>query len=98
MFFVTFKWAQKARVFSHTRLEAFGRDNTLTYWVHSQVTRNEVLLNMASGTVFTKRNFLCNLRMSTISQSVLLDTRAEKLVSEKHSSLLGPFVSYEENE
>jgi hypothetical protein len=50
-----------------------------------------------SGTLFTTLNFLHNLSMYPITRA--LDyTRSERLASDKHSSLLGPFISYEENE
>ncbi len=40
--------------------------------------------------------FLCNLRMGPKSYSETL-LQAERLARDKHSSLLGPFITYEEN-
>ena len=54
-------------------------------------------MNTTPGTLFTKLHFLRKLRISPISY-VLLYTRLERLATDKHSSLLDPFVSYEENE
>jgi hypothetical protein len=48
---------------------------------------------MGPGAVFTTIVFLCNLRNGTVSKSVMLN-----LAMEKHSRLLGKFVSYKENE
>jgi len=47
-------------------------------------------------TVFTILRFLSSLRKGTISLNVHY-ARLERLVSNKHFSLLGQFVSYEEN-
>jgi hypothetical protein len=44
---------------------------------------------MTPETVFTTLHFLHNLQMGPI--------RVERLARDKYSSLLGPFVSFEEN-
>ncbi len=46
-------------------------------------------------TIFTTLHFLFNWVLQT---RVLHNTRLERLAKHKHSSFLGPFVSYEENE
>ncbi len=48
-------------------------------------------------TIITARHFLCNLQMGQIRYSVTY-TRLEGLAGNNHTSLSGPFVSYEENE
>jgi hypothetical protein len=45
--------------------------------------------------VFTALNFIRNLQMSQYAR-VLHYTRQERLATEKHSSLLGPFKGYKE--
>ncbi len=50
---------------------------------------------MHPGTIFRMLHFLRNLIMSPISKGY---TRLERLGSDKHSSIMCPFVSYEENE
>jgi hypothetical protein len=52
---------------------------------------------MALGTVFTTLHFLLNLQMGPISWSVNY-TKLKVLVRNKHSTLFGPLLSYEENE
>ncbi len=49
------------------------------------------------GTAFKTLNFLTNLQMGTIAQSVTLH-KVKNHCSDKLSSLLGTFVSYLENE
>jgi hypothetical protein len=71
------------------------------------MSSGENLLNMlnASDTislmipeiVFKTLNFLCSLRMGPISYSVALPG-SERLDSDKHSILLGLFISNAENE
>ncbi len=51
---------------------------------------------VAPGTVFTTLHFLCNLQMGQTVQSVTLQ-KAAKFGKFKHSSLLGLFISCEEN-
>ncbi len=53
-------------------------------------------MNMTIGTVFTTLYFLCNLQMGPKAQ-VLYYIRLERIARKKHSSLLGPFESYQEN-
>jgi hypothetical protein len=52
---------------------------------------------VAPRTIFTTVHFLLNLRMGPTSYSVTLHY-AKRLSNDKYSSLLGAFVSYEENE
>jgi hypothetical protein len=52
--------------------------------------------NTAAGTTFTTLYFLLNLPMGPISWTIIY--RLERLANEKHSRLLSPFISYEENE
>jgi hypothetical protein len=49
----------------------------------------------ASGTIFTTLIFFVTLEW-TQKARVLCYTTMESLVRDKHSSLLGPFISYEE--
>jgi hypothetical protein len=49
-----------------------------------------------TGTAFTTFNFLLYLRMDLRSSSVIQNTTLQRLVKEKHPSLLWPFVSYKE--
>ncbi len=57
------------------------------------------VVDMDSGTLFTTLHYLHNLPMSPISERLLHYTKPERLArADKHSSLLGPFLSYEENE
>ncbi len=46
--------------------------------------------------VFITLHFIPNLRMGP--SECYIKTRLEKLARDKHSSLLGPFIGYEENE
>jgi hypothetical protein len=55
-------------------------------------------LKVRPGAVFTSFHFLCNLRKMGPNKIGLYYTRLERLARVKHYSLLGPFVSYEENE
>ncbi len=51
----------------------------------------------STATVFTTLHFLLNLRIGPVSYSVT--SHKTKILSiDKHSSLLGAFVSYEDNE
>jgi hypothetical protein len=61
------------------------------------VTSVKSFATQAPGTVFTTLHLLLNLRMGPTSQTITLHY-AKKASSDKHSSLLGAFVSYEENE
>ncbi len=57
---------------------------------------NKVLwIQPAPGAVFTTLHFLCNLQKGPVSYSVLY-TRLERLGKDKHSSLMGPFITYDE--
>jgi len=55
------------------------------------VSSKENKVNMGPVTEFTTLHFLLNVRKGPISQTV---TTLKRLSSDKHSSLLGPFVSY----
>jgi hypothetical protein len=52
---------------------------------------------MTSGTIFTTFHFIRNFGMGPLSWSVL-EHRPGRLASNKNSSLVNPFISYEENE
>ncbi len=52
---------------------------------------------MGPGTVFTKLHSRHNLRMAQYAMCYIT-LALEGFATDKHSSLLGPFVSYEENE
>jgi hypothetical protein len=52
---------------------------------------------MAPGAIFTTHHFLHNLRMAPISKNGTLHL-VDRLVREKHSSIIAPFISYKENE
>jgi len=74
----------------NTRLERFAGDK------HSSllgpfVSNKENKVNMGPRAQFTTLHFLLNLRKGPISHTV---TTLKRLSSDKHSSLLGPFVSY----
>jgi hypothetical protein len=52
---------------------------------------------MAPGAIFTTLNFLCNLQMDQEAR-VFVTRKPFQFSVILHSSLLGAFVSYEENE
>ncbi len=53
-------------------------------------------MNTAPGAVFTTLHFILNLQMGPIS-NVLHHTMLERFAEDKHPSLTGSFVSFEEN-
>ncbi len=67
-------------------------DLLLADYKHSQITIVKCFITLGPGTLFSKLYFLCNLRMWAFNY-----TRTERPVCEKHTSLLDPFVSNEEN-
>ncbi len=52
----------------------------------------EVLKNL-----YPKLHFLCNVRMNPISRSVTIQRTGMIFYRDKHSSILGPLVSYKED-
>jgi hypothetical protein len=62
-----------------------------------RLRRKWSVVNTAPGIVFTTLIFFVTYHW-TQQARVLHYTRLERLARDKHSSLLGPFVSYEENE
>jgi hypothetical protein len=63
----------------------------------SKMICQKSFIRSTQGTVFTILYFLCNLLMGP-KAGVLHYTRLKKLGSDKHSTILGKFLSYEENE
>jgi hypothetical protein len=71
--------------------------STLAYCDISKLRRKCSVVNTVPVAVFTSLHFLHNLQMGAMSR-VLHYTWLKRLARDKHSSLLGPFVSYEETE
>ncbi len=59
----------------------------------NKLSRKQRVLNTAPGTVLTTLHFLLNLQKGPISYSVTL-RQTKRLSSDKHSSLMGAFISY----
>jgi hypothetical protein len=76
--------------------------NNLAYQFNSKVIKKVKCWEYNSGTIFITLHFLCNF-ISLITYkwtqyaSLLLYTRLGRLARDKYSSLLGPFLSCEEN-
>ncbi len=97
IFFVTFKYTQQVRVLLYTRLKKFARDK------HSSLLRpfmsyeeNIVLSIWLQGSYSQQFIFFITFKWAQKAR-VLQYTMLERLFKEKHSSLLSPFMSYEEN-
>jgi hypothetical protein len=58
--------------------------------------KKKSVVNTVPGAVFRTLHFLCDFWMGEIS-FIVFYTRLERLARDKHSSLLRPFISYEEN-
>ncbi len=95
----------------HNMLECYSLASNPTKLSHSSLLdlfvnyeENKVL--WIPSVIFTTLHFLCNLRIGPISSCditlfyyhMLCYTRLEMLARDECSSLLGPFISYEENE
>ncbi len=66
--------------------------NTQAYWAHCKLWRKWSVLNTVPGATFTTLYFLLTYEIARKARMFHCN------MPEKHSSLLGPFVSYEENE
>jgi hypothetical protein len=71
--------------------------NTLAMGSFVSYAKTELLRIHTHGSVFTTLHFHCNLQMGPINKRENY-TKLERLVMDKHFSLLGSFVSYPKNE
>ncbi len=62
-----------------------------------KLQRKSIVVNMTPGTVFATLHFLLDLQMGPITYSVALH-KTGKACRDKHSRVLGSFVSYKEND
>jgi hypothetical protein len=63
IFFVTYKWAQNARVFTLTSPYSLAQCNILAYWAHLLVQKKIRCCEFSPWAVFITLYFLCKLQM-----------------------------------
>jgi hypothetical protein len=88
-----------------TKLTRLSMDKRSSLFVRSVSEKKKKSLRIftcqdlnAPGVVSTTLHFLCSLRgTNKLERFITLDIRLERLVSDKHPSLLSPFKSCEEN-
>jgi hypothetical protein len=97
IFFVAYEWAQQARVLVHTRLERLACDkNSSLLGKFMSYKENEVLWMWILETY--SQHFIFFVAYKWAQQARVYNyTRLERLSSDKNSSLLGQFMSYEQN-
>ncbi len=96
--FATYKWAQKAWVLNNNRLEKLATNKHARFLgPFVSFGENEVLWIRDQGPYSQHFIFFATYKWAQKAW-VLNNTRLEKLASNKHSSLLGQFLSFGENE
>ncbi len=63
----------------------------------NMLNASDTISHMIPEIVFKTLNFLCNLRMGLVSY-IVAQPGSERLANDKHSILLGLFISVGENE
>ncbi len=97
IFFLTYRWVQKARVLNYLRLERFTMDKQFSLLgLFLSYEEYEVLWMQQIGHNICGLIFFLTYRWDPKSQTRC--TWLERFTRDKHSSLLGLFLSYEEYE
>jgi hypothetical protein len=95
---ITHKWAQHAKVLHYDKPERLVRDKQSSFWgPFVSYEENEALQVWSQETY--SQFIIFNVTYKWAQQARALNyKRPERLCRNKHSSFLGPFVCYEENE
>jgi hypothetical protein len=97
IFFITYEWAQQARMLDYTWLEKLARDKHYSFLgLFISCNENGILCIWDLGTY--SQHFIFFVTYDWAQQARMLDyTWLEKLARDEHSSFLGPFISFEES-
>ncbi len=97
-FFVTHKWAQKARLLHYTRPERLAMDkHSSLFSPFVRYDKNEYLWILLLRLYYQHFIFSVTYKWAQKAR-VLHNTKPERLAKDNHSNLFSPFVSYDENE
>ncbi len=98
IFFVTYGWAQQARALYYSRLERLAKDKHSSL-LGSFVSYNEIEELWIRPLWHCLQHFIFFIAYKYTQQAKALHySKLERLTKDKHSGLLGVFVSYKENE